>query len=116
MSGRRAGGGTVTPHRMTRRRPSMKLCWSGAATALFLMACGARSVRPGPGADSLEASTDDATDAGDEQSTAPDSHAERSCVPVSDQCASTEVCGNGLDDNCNGSSDEGCHCSPGSVQ
>lgn len=37
-------------------------------------------------------------------------------TPVADGCLATEVCGNGADDNCNGQSDEGCACSPGSVQ
>jgi hypothetical protein len=31
-------------------------------------------------------------------------------------CGPTEICGNGLDDNCNGEVDEGCACTPGSTQ
>jgi hypothetical protein len=31
-------------------------------------------------------------------------------------CRAREVCGNGIDDNCNGVSDEGCACLPGSTQ
>jgi hypothetical protein len=36
--------------------------------------------------------------------------------PVPDGCGTLEVCGNGQDDNCNGSVDEGCACTPGAVQ
>jgi len=39
-----------------------------------------------------------------------------SCVPVADKCGSVEICGNGMDDDCNGKVDEGCACTPGSVQ
>jgi len=38
------------------------------------------------------------------------------CAPRPDGCGAREVCGNGLDDNCNGMSDEGCPCIPGTVQ
>jgi hypothetical protein len=38
------------------------------------------------------------------------------CMPVNDRCGGLEVCGNGLDDNCNGSVDETCGCEIGSVQ
>jgi hypothetical protein len=38
------------------------------------------------------------------------------CMPVDDACTTREVCGNGLDDDCNGAVDEGCACAPGSVQ
>jgi len=41
------------------------------------------------------------------------------CTPVADNCLATEVCDNGLDDNCNGKVDEaeaGCTCIPGEVQ
>jgi hypothetical protein len=31
-------------------------------------------------------------------------------------CGAVEVCGNGLDDNCDGQVDEGCSCTPGAVQ
>ena len=37
-------------------------------------------------------------------------------APVDGGCRAREVCGNGLDDNCNGTSDEGCACLPGSTQ
>jgi hypothetical protein len=49
----------------------------------------------------------DVTDAVD----APDA-----CTPVEDRCGPVEICGNGLDDNCNGASDERCPCEPGMVQ
>jgi hypothetical protein len=35
---------------------------------------------------------------------------------VRDNCGAAEICGNGLDDNCNGQVDEGCSCTPGAVQ
>lgn len=38
------------------------------------------------------------------------------CVPVEDRCGPVEICGNGLDDNCDRSVDEGCPCDPGMVQ
>ena len=38
------------------------------------------------------------------------------CMPVADRCGRSEVCGNGLDDDCNGRSDDGCRCVPGEVQ
>ncbi len=38
------------------------------------------------------------------------------CMPVADACGAREVCGNGVDDDCNGSVDELCSCDPGSVQ
>ncbi|MDB4930223.1 MAG: hypothetical protein JWM10_2707 [Myxococcaceae bacterium] len=38
------------------------------------------------------------------------------CVPVRDSCAPFEFCGNGLDDDCNGRSDDTCTCTPGAVQ
>ncbi len=31
-------------------------------------------------------------------------------------CAAAEVCGNGVDDNCDGAADEGCRCEPGKTQ
>ncbi len=37
-------------------------------------------------------------------------------TPVAPGCLSTETCGNGLDDNCNGVVDETCSCAPGAVQ
>lgn len=38
------------------------------------------------------------------------------CAPVPDRCGRVEVCGNGLDDDCDGPIDEGCACLPGAVQ
>lgn len=38
------------------------------------------------------------------------------CVPVPDRCGRAELCGNGLDDDCDGPVDEGCACEPGAVQ
>ncbi len=38
------------------------------------------------------------------------------CVPVEDRCGPVEICGNGLDDNCDRTVDEGCACDPGMVQ
>ena len=38
------------------------------------------------------------------------------CMPVPDRCRRIESCGNGLDDDCNGLSDDGCACIPGDVQ
>jgi hypothetical protein len=48
----------------------------------------------------------------------PDNCATQSCAPVEDNCLSGEICGNGLDDDCNGTIDDGCPpgCVPGSVQ
>lgn len=36
--------------------------------------------------------------------------------PVAPGCGALELCDNGLDDDCNGTVEEGCPCSPGSVQ
>jgi hypothetical protein len=36
--------------------------------------------------------------------------------PVPDGCGPDEICANGLDDNCDGHVDEGCHCPAGAVQ
>lgn len=36
--------------------------------------------------------------------------------PVADGCGATEVCDDGLDNNCNGTIDELCACTPGAVQ
>jgi hypothetical protein len=38
------------------------------------------------------------------------------CQPVEAGCGSDEVCGDGLDNNCNGRIDEYCPCTPGKVQ
>jgi hypothetical protein len=47
----------------------------------------------------------------------PDSCAVATCpAPVVDNCGSGEICGDGLDNNCNGMVDEGCACIPGEVQ
>ncbi|MBI5478805.1 MAG: hypothetical protein HY906_08120 [Deltaproteobacteria bacterium] len=49
----------------------------------------------------------------------PDNCATNSCTnPVQDNCLTAEVCGNGLDDDCNGTIDDGCPpgCVPGQVQ
>jgi hypothetical protein len=35
---------------------------------------------------------------------------------VPDNCGNVEICGNGLDDNCDGRVDENCTCTPGAVQ
>jgi hypothetical protein len=40
----------------------------------------------------------------------------RACVPVEPGCGGAEVCGNGLDDDCNLEVDEACGCMPGTVQ
>ncbi len=39
-----------------------------------------------------------------------------SCTPRPTGCAARETCGNGLDDDCNGMSDDVCTCIPGTVQ
>jgi hypothetical protein len=52
-------------------------------------------------------------DVGGERS---DACAMATCAPRPDGCGPRELCGNGLDDNCNGMSDEGCPCVPGTVQ
>ena len=41
---------------------------------------------------------------------------EEPCIPVGSGCGVAEICGNGLDDDCNGAVDDGCACQPGSVQ
>jgi len=47
----------------------------------------------------------------------PDNCAANVCPqPVEDGCGSVEVCGDGLDNDCNGQVDEGCGCVPGAVQ
>jgi hypothetical protein len=38
------------------------------------------------------------------------------CTPRANGCAGAEVCGDGLDNNCNRAVDEGCPCLPGTVQ
>jgi hypothetical protein len=37
-------------------------------------------------------------------------------APANAGCGGVEICGNGLDDNCDGHVDENCSCTPGSVQ
>ncbi len=39
------------------------------------------------------------------------------CLPVNDGCGPEEICGNGLDDDCNGFVDDNCTCdTPGEIQ
>src|SRR6185436_10136257 len=38
------------------------------------------------------------------------------CAPVAPGCGNMEVCGDGLDNNCDGEVDERCPCTPGQVQ
>jgi hypothetical protein len=90
------------------RRPAAPLL-----LAVVVASCGART---GLRVDPFDVPEDrvDAADVPD----APDVPDVRDvgCVPVEDRCGAAEVCGNGDDDNCNGMADEGCACSPGSVQ
>jgi len=37
-------------------------------------------------------------------------------TPVTDGCGTTDVCGNGADEDCDGHPDDGCACTPGAVQ
>jgi hypothetical protein len=46
----------------------------------------------------------------------PDAGRDGGCPPVDDGCSDTEQCNSGSDDDCDGEVDEGCPCSPGSVQ
>jgi hypothetical protein len=108
--------------------------------ALFLGGCGARTglrVRDGGARDVAVDTVEDTLDVTDVEDVpdsadivdvidvvdAPDVADVRdvpdvpdACTPVQDRCGPVEICGNGLDDNCNGSSDEGCRCEPGMVQ
>ena len=60
-----------------------------------------------------DAPTDVAIDAATDAQLCPD----HTCTtPVADGCVAAEVCNNGSDDNCNGTVDEGCTCTPGAVQ
>ena len=45
-----------------------------------------------------------------------DGCATAACTQVPDQCGSTEICNNGVDDNCDTHVDENCPCIPGTVQ
>ncbi len=47
---------------------------------------------------------------------APDAPPDAGCIPVDDECGTTEICGNGADDDCDGEVDFGCSCVPGEVQ
>lgn len=82
---------------------------SRAPQYLLLMLCGACGVRsalstpPAP----LEDAGMDASDA----MPGPDG-----CVPATDACGPTELCGNGADDDCDGQVDELCPCTSGAVQ
>ncbi len=40
----------------------------------------------------------------------------RACAPRASGCAAAERCNNGLDDDCDGTADEGCPCVPGTIQ
>jgi hypothetical protein len=47
----------------------------------------------------------------------PDSCVAQTCTnPVNDGCGTVEICGDGLDNDCNGQVDDGCACVPGQVQ
>jgi hypothetical protein len=97
-------------------RTFASLCFTTALT-IALTACGARSqliLMPFDALESIDAlDTHDVTDATDTRD-APDGP--DACVPVDDRCGTIEFCNNGADDNCNGTIDEGCTCTPGDVQ
>jgi hypothetical protein len=71
--------------------------------SVFLVSCGAKTgLRVG------EFTTDVVE--------AVDVRRDTACVPSGDNCAASEQCGDGADNNCNGRVDEDCACEPGSVQ
>lgn len=82
---------------MPRWHPSRTASWRTVPAVLWVAGCGARTGLLVP--DVLPPPDPIAT-----------------CVPVDDACGPTEVCGNGADDDCNGTVDERCPCAPGSVQ
>ena len=58
----------------------------------------------------------DVTDVADVSDVRDVSDAGDACIPVQDRCVAAEQCNNGLDDNCNGTVDEGCLCVNGQTQ
>jgi hypothetical protein len=82
----------------------------GGRTTLLDFSAGAQPKRDS----GVDASTDAALDAPPDA--LPDAYVQPGCTPVNDDCGSIEICGNGLDDNCNGQVDEGCRCTPGQVE
>lgn len=103
--------------------------------ALTIVACGARTglsesldgaVIERPRDASMDARVDGSADAAldapsDGGTDAPpdgglDGGIDAGCIPIDDQCTTTERCGDGDDDDCNGIVDEGCPCESGTVQ
>lgn len=86
------------------------------APALLFAACGARSglyfgskdAAPTEDA-SVDAAPDATPDAGEDAGPS-------GCVPAEPGCLEDEVCGNGVDDDCDARADEDCRCEPGAVQ
>jgi hypothetical protein len=80
---------------------------------LSLAACG-------PSSRAVDDDTGDDDTAPDATSGPPDAQGEcpeNVCQnPVVDGCGAAEICGNGLDDDCNGAADEHCGCTAGAVQ
>ncbi len=109
-----------------------RLPWFASLLTVVLVACGAPS--PGdddddvtPGADAAIDSADidaDNTDAVTAYPDAPGFDGDPNCTswmcqnPIPDGCmvGTSDVCDDGLDNNCNGQVDEGCTCNAGAVQ
>ena len=121
---------------MPRRRLVLSLPASAVAALLVVVAGCSCGTTPLPGACTTaanchgamqcidgrcQAPTDAARDGGLDASVdasrdafAPnDANADANCIPVG--CAATEVCFNGLDDDCNGTVDDGCACVSGTT-
>lgn len=71
---------------------------------------------PMDGATGADATAADVTSVYDTGTTAADGCTPMGCPGRPSGCGAREVCGNGLDDNCNGTVDESCPCIPGTVQ
>ncbi len=85
--------------------------------AFALPACGARSQLIVGAYDASDvADVIDVVDAADVRDVRDVPDGPDACVPAADGCGATEFCNNGADDNCDGRVDEGCTCTPGTVQ
>ncbi len=103
---------------------ALPLCACGAKTGVSVLPPVDGGVAPvdaandsGPD-DRLDAGMDAGRDAGMDagMDAGPDAAVDAGCMPVNDGCGTAEICNNGLDDDCDGTVDNGCPCTPGAVE